>query len=242
MSKQIAAPDFTLSGLSVLTNGAWSERVSPGQFQQWVAGGQITGQTLVHWPMLAPQPIMAGYFASPGGYLPNVVPALLQSNMPFVHRGEVHCADGAILDHCVRCGEPASRFRKKKLEKQNPLALVGIVMGIIGLMIMSAVLNKRINVHLGLCQQHQARQRTQTIAGIGVALAGLLGFFALIQFGTSESSVVYAFGLLLLGMATGSFVSKLGQHKPKLTDLTDNVATLGKVQVAVQQHMPHVVG
>jgi hypothetical protein len=242
MSKQIAAPDFTLSGLSVLTNGAWSERVSPGQFQQWVSGGYITSQTLVHWPMLAPQPIMAGSFTSPGGYQPNVVPALLQSNVPFVHRGEVHCSDGAVLDHCVRCGEPASQFRKRKLEKQNPVALVGIVFGIIGLAIMSAILNKRISVHVGLCEQHQARQRKQTVAGIGVALAGLVGFFAMIQFGDSESSVVCGFGLLLLGIATGSFVGKFGQSNPKLKELTDNVAKLGKVQVAVQQRLPHVVG
>jgi hypothetical protein len=242
MASRISAPDFSLSGLSVMTNGAWSTRVSPVVFQQWIAGGHVGGDTLVHWPMLAAQPLPAGSFATPQGFLPNVVPALMHSNTPFLHRGEVHCADGVVLAQCVTCGAPATQLKKHKLEKQHPAALVGLVLGVIGLIVMSAILNKRINVHIGMCDQHFAQRRKLRLAAFAIIAAGLLGFFAAIQFLQGDTSAWVAFAVLLVGVLAGIIVGTRGQNLPKLADLTNNVAKLSKVQPAVQQLLPTVLG
>jgi uncharacterized membrane protein YgdD (TMEM256/DUF423 family) len=83
----------------------------------------------------------------------------------------------SLPDRCVKCNAPANGFQlRRKLYWHPPAWYLLILVHLIIYFIVSLIIRKSAEVHVGLCETHQSRRRTMLITGWLLFAAGILGF------------------------------------------------------------------
>ncbi len=239
--------DGDSAGLSAFNGVEWSRRVSPDVFWSWIQSGHISSDMPVHWPAAHPYPLPAGSFATANGFRSETFPAMLQSGSAFSHQGAVYCRnDGRIGDRCVRCGDLAVTSRVVKLEKQNPLVLCGLFLGVIGLIALSVIFNKKVSLSVGLCQKHASILRKRRIVGFSMAAAAMpiaiiAGTISVNPTPAGEPNLaVFALVLSFMMVAVGLFVQSPRNFSLKLKSVENGVAKLDGLKPEVQRQLATV--
>jgi hypothetical protein len=103
---------------------------------------------------------------------------------------------------CVKCGKPAAIRLRRKLSWHNPMLLFLIPLGVLIYAIVAAIVSKRAEVEIPICDTHRRRRALFTGLGVGLLFLGLLVFAgALIaNAGTLAASIgllMFVAGLIL---------------------------------------------
>jgi hypothetical protein len=230
-------------GISAFNGSQWSPRVSPSVFWGWVQSGHITGEMPTHWPIAHPYPMPAAAFVSTQGFRPEMFNPLLTSGSAFSQNGRVFSREDSELGHgCVYCGRPQMERRTLKLEKQNPAALCGIFFGVLPLLLLSMLLNKKATLRVSLCELHVKKLRLRRILGSSFAVFGMFLGLLIAQLGGSSD------GYAGLGLGLGSIMVVAGliwqsprKYSLKLKSLENGIAVIGGVPSALLDQLPRVV-
>jgi hypothetical protein len=132
--------------------------------------------------------------------------------------------------------------RTVKLEKQNPAALCGIFLGILPLLFLSMLLNKKATLHISLCAAHVKKLRLRRILGSSFAVFGMLLGLLIAQLGGSSD------GYAGLGLGLGSIMVVVGliwqsprKYSLKLKSLENGVAVIGGAPGALLDQLPRIL-
>jgi hypothetical protein len=80
----------------------------------------------------------------------------------------------ALPDRCVKCNAPVDQERMRfRLSWYPPIALAGLLLGVLPFLLIVLVTRKKMTVHVGVCDQHRARRRLGLWVGYLGALAGI---------------------------------------------------------------------
>ncbi len=115
-------------------------------------------------PPIPPQPIA---YATPVQPLPN------QSG--YWARGPqlittTHCV---LPERCVKCGQASTRKLKRKFSWHEPWLYLTILAGVLIYAIIAIVLQKRAELHIGLCETHYRERTRRLLAAWGIVLLGI---------------------------------------------------------------------
>ena len=160
---------------------------------QMVVGGQckkcgaaIEGGSLAPPPVaVAPVPAMA-----PATINPYAPPSVATSGV--THRGaEGVWRDGKIVvvshdadfpDRCVKCNESAAGYRLKRRLTWHPAGwYLLILISVLVYALVATFIQKKVLVHVGLCETHRKRRLSLIWLGLGVPLLGAAGCGAVID-------------------------------------------------------------
>ncbi len=119
-------------------------------------------------------------------------------------------------DTCIKCGQPASGYRKKvKLARHHPAVFLLVLLGLLIYVIVALVVRKKAVVEVGLCPEHRGKLKQFWNGGlfsIAIALATLV-------FADSPNrgpSVLLAMLLILLGVT--SLLASRSLSASRITD------------------------
>jgi hypothetical protein len=144
-------------------------------------GTSLAGGSLAP-PRLAPPPVAAPVTAmEPPPLNPYAPPSAPRGGVPLGGDGGLW-RDGKIVvvslhasfpDRCVQCNQPAGGFRLKRRLTWHPPGWYALVLfNLIVYAIVATIIQKKIQVEVGLCEAHRRRRRW--LIGVGFALP-LLG-------------------------------------------------------------------
>lgn len=116
---------------------------------------------------------------------------------------------------CVKSGEAATQWLKRKLVWHPPWIFALILLHVFLYAIVALILQKRATIHIGLTDEWFARRRTRMLMATGICLSGILVGVAGIAMKNREPNSDYlmlllpAMILLLGGLIYGLIASRL---------------------------------
>src|ERR1700693_44489 len=94
-------------------------------------------------------------------------------------------ADGGLPTVCMRCGEPATVGKSRRMSWCPPWVGVLILVGLVPYVIVALILTKRTLVQAPFCDQHKGHWLKRMLIGLGtflgVAIVGVGSFVLLVS-------------------------------------------------------------
>ena len=126
--------------------------------------------------------------------------------------------DAQLPDLCIKCNRPAGGRRMRfRLAWHPPIAYVGLLLGLLPFVLIAVVTQKKLTVHVGVCDEHLRKRRLGILVGF---LAGLAGILLIVMGAIVNSGAVAIVGLVvfvaavLYGIVTSRIVwpKKIDKH------------------------------
>jgi hypothetical protein len=159
-------------------------------------------------PYAAPQ-IAGGYVASQP--LEGAFPGLWrQGHLLVMHK------QAPLPPICLKSGQPATQWLKRKMQWHEPWIVVTVVAGVLIYAILALIMTKRATLIIGLCDEWAARRRTRILIALCVTFfaiaVGTLG----IALGSQGREHEGWFGLLGLALVILIGAALYGQYACRL--------------------------
>ena len=151
----------------------------------------------------------------------------------------VFVKEARLPDQCVKCGAPATFRLDRKLSWHPPLLYALLLAGVIPYAIVAAVVGKRVDLTIPLCETHRKRRTMLKAIGSGVSVLGFVAFIASIalsdQLGNATGVVVL---LAILAFVGGLIVLSVGSQPVAPARIDDQFVWLKRVHQSLIADLP----
>jgi hypothetical protein len=125
-----------------------------------------------------------------------------------------------LPDRCVKCNLPAGGYRVKRKLTWHPSGWYALILiNLIVYAIVATIIQKKMTVHVGLCEKHRKRRLWLIGLGLGLPLLGGLGCTATLG---SDSAI----GIGVVGFLAGIVLLIIGTNLLAAESIDDRFARI----------------